>query len=186
MTEDSDEALMRAIAQGDEAAFRTLAHRHLERIRRLARKMLGGQTDVDDVAQETLLRLWQHATDWRPERAKLTTWIYTIVYRLSIDRLRRVRTLSLDHAMQATDPNPDALASLAQASDVRRLAAAMQALQPRQRAALALFYYEEMDGAEAAAVLGLSLRAFWSLLHRARQAVQQRLQVSTPSQEDPA
>jgi RNA polymerase sigma-70 factor, ECF subfamily len=186
MTEDSDEALMRAIAQGDEAAFRALAHRHLERIRRLARKMLGGPAEADDVAQETLLRIWQRAADWRPERSQLTTWIYTIVYRLSVDRLRRPRTVPLDHAMDTTDPKPSALDSLAAAGDLRRLAAAMQALQPRQHAALTLFYYEEMNGPDAAAVLGLSLRAFWSLLHRARQAVQQRLHVASTSQEDPA
>jgi RNA polymerase sigma-70 factor (ECF subfamily) len=179
MNEPSDEALMRAIADGSEAAFRALAERHLERIRRLARKMLGSQADSDDVAQETLLRLWTHAAQWRPERSKLTTWLYTIVYRLCVDRLRRTPTLPLDPAMEAPDPAPDALDSLALAGDLRRLAAALKQLQPRQRAALALFYYEEMSGPDAAAVLGLSLRAYWSLLHRARQAVQERMRASS-------
>lgn len=172
---------MRAIADGSEQAFRALAQRHLERIRRLARRMLGGRTDSDDVAQETLIRIWTHAAQWRPERSKLTTWVYTIVYRLCVDRLRSAPTLPLDHAMEATDPGPTALDALAQAGELRQLAAAMRGLQPRQRAALTLFYYEELSGPDAAAVLGLSLRAFWSLLHRARQAVQERMRASSPA-----
>ncbi len=180
MNEESDEALMRGIAAGSEAAFRSLAGRHLERIRRLALKTLGGQAEADDVAQETLLRIWTHAGRWRPERSRLTTWIYTIVYRLCIDRLRGGRTVPLDCAMMAEDPAPSAFETLVQESDLRRLASAMRSLQPRQRAALTLFYYEEMSGPDAAAVMGLNLRAFWSLLHRARQTVQQNMQtVST-------
>jgi len=88
----------------------------------------------------------------------------------------------LEHAMQAEDPKPGALETLTRAGDLSRLAAAMRALQPRQRAALTLFYYEEMNGPDAAQVLGLSLRAFWSLLHRARQSVQQHMTSLSPGQ----
>ncbi len=182
MDEESDEALMRGIAGGDERAFRALAVRHLSRLRRLARKTLGSEAEVDDVAQEALIRVWMHADAWRPERARVSTWLYTIVYRLCIDRLRGAATTSLDAAMDVEDPAPTVLDSLAQQAELGRLAAAMQSLQPRQRTALTLFYYEELAGPEAAAVMGLGLRAFWSLLHRARQAVQQQLDLPVPSQ----
>ena len=182
MTEDSDEALMRGIAAGEERALRALAARHLERMRRLARKTLGSEAEADDVAQEALIRVWTHAASWRPERARLSTWLYTIVWRLCVDRLRALRTVPLEHAMQAEDPKPSALETLTRAGDLDRLAAAMRALQPRQRAALTLFYYEEMNGPDAAQVLGLSLRAFWSLLHRARQSVQQHMTSLSPGQ----
>lgn len=182
MTEDSDEALMRGIAAGEERALRALAARHLERMRRLARKTLGSEAEADDVAQEALIRVWTHAASWRPERARLSTWLYTIVWRLCVDRLRALRTVPLEHAMQAEDPKPGALETLTRAGDLSRLAAAMRALQPRQRAALTLFYYEDMNGPDAAQVLGLSLRAFWSLLHRARQSVQQHMTSLSPGQ----
>jgi RNA polymerase sigma-70 factor (ECF subfamily) len=182
MIEDSDEALMRGIAAGDETALRALAERHLDRMRRLARKTLGNDAEADDVAQDALIRVWSHAASWRPERARLSTWLYTIVWRLCVDRLRTLRTLPLERAMQVEDPAPGAFETLAQASDLDRLATAMQALQPRQRAALTLFYYEEMTGPDAAEVLGLSLRAFWSLLHRARQTVQQHMTSPAPGQ----
>jgi RNA polymerase sigma-70 factor (ECF subfamily) len=182
-SEPEDAALMERVAAGDEQAFRMLADRHLGRMLRLARKMLGSAAEADDIAQEALLRIWMNARRWRADRSRLTTWIYTIVYRLCIDRLRLPRNATLDLAMEAEDPGPDALERLSLASDLNQLAAAIDMLPPRQRAALTLFYYEEMSGPDAAEVLGLGLRAFWSLLHRARQTVQQHIQNSTtPSQ----
>ena len=176
--EASDELLMQRIAAGDEAAFRSLSDRHLGRILRLARKMLGSAAEAEDVGQETLLRIWIKAGRWRSDRSRLTTWICTIVYRLAIDRLRARHTVSLDLAMDAEDPAPSALETVARERDLHRLARAMETLQPRQRAALALFYYEELSGPDAAAVMGISLRAFWSLLHRARQTIRQQMQAS--------
>jgi RNA polymerase sigma-70 factor (ECF subfamily) len=179
--QEGDDALMRRIAAGDEAAFRLLTGRHLGRLLRLAQQMLGSATWADDVVQEALLRIWMNAGRWRPERARLTTWFYTIVYRLCIDRLRTQRTVPLDLAMEAADPAPSTLEALAQAAELRQLAAAMQLLEPRQRAAVTLFYYEELSGPEAAAVLGLGLRAFWSLLHRARQTLRRHIEAPSPS-----
>jgi RNA polymerase sigma-70 factor, ECF subfamily len=169
----SDEALMTQIAQGDEGALRLLAERHLARMLRLAEKTLGSTLEADDVAQEALLRIWKNAGRWQRERARLSTWIYTIVYRLCIDRLRRQPTVPLDQAMEIADSAPSAPEELTRSHELMRLAVAMDGLQPRQRAALTLFYYEDCSGEEAAAILNISLRAFWSLLHRARQAVQE-------------
>ena len=163
---------MRQIAKVNEAAFRVLADRHLGRMLRLAEKTLGSAAEADDVTQEALLRIWTHAGSWQSDRSRLTTWIYTIVYRLCIDRLRAPRTAPLDLAMDIPDPAAGAPETLSRSEDLTRLTAAMQALPPRQRAALTLFYYEEISGEEAASVLGVSRRAFWSLLHRSRQAVQ--------------
>jgi RNA polymerase sigma-70 factor (ECF subfamily) len=173
LTEDSsDEALMSEIAKGDEGALRLLAERHLARMLRLAEKTLGSTGDADDVVQEALLRIWRHAGRWQRQRSRLSTWIYTIVYRLCIDRLRRQPTLPLDEAMEIADAAPSAPETLSRSDELKRLSAAMEGLQPRQRAALTLFYYEDCSGEEAAAILDISLRAFWSLLHRSRQAVQ--------------
>jgi RNA polymerase sigma-70 factor (ECF subfamily) len=167
-----DETLMKRIAKGDEAAFRALSDRHLGRMLRLAEKTLGSAAEADDIAQEALLRIWTHAGSWRGERSRLTTWIYTIVYRLCLDRLRGRRTVPIDAALETPDPAPGAQDALLRSEDLRRLSAAIQALEPRQRAALTLFYYEDVSGEEAAGILAVSTRAFWSLLHRARQRVQ--------------
>lgn len=178
--EPDDEALVARVAARDEAAFRLLADRHLGRIVRLAQKMTGSSADADEIAQDALLRIWLNADRYQPRRARLTTWIYRIVYNLSVDRLRRPRPQPIDAAEAVSDPAPSALDALTERSDLTQLRAALARLPDRQRAALVLFYYEEMSGEDAAEVLGLSLRAFWSLLHRARQGVQHDLQESGP------
>jgi RNA polymerase sigma-70 factor (ECF subfamily) len=132
----------------------------------------GLAAEADDVAQEALLRIWTHASHWQSERSRLTTWIYMIVYRLCVDRLRGHRTVPIDLAMETPDPAPGAQETLLRSEDLARLSTAIQALEPRQRAALTLFYYEDVSGEEAAVILAVSRRAFWSLLHRARQRVQ--------------
>lgn len=178
--EPDDEALVARVAARDEAAFRLLADRHLGRIVRLAQKMTGSTADADEIAQDALLRIWLNADRYEPRRARLTTWIYRIVYNLSVDRLRRPRLQPIDAAEAVSDPAPSALDALTERSDLTQLRAALARLPERQRAALVLFYYEEMSGEDAAEVLGLSLRAFWSLLHRARQVVHHDLQESGP------
>jgi len=180
VSQDSDdEALMKQIAQGDEAAFRILADRHVGRILRLAEKTLGSAAEADDVAQEALLRIWANAGNWQRERSRLSTWIYTIVYRLCVDRLRGHRTVPMDLAMETPDPAPGAQEELLRSEELQRLSAAMQALEPRQRAALTLFYYDDVSGEEAATILKMTRRAFWSLLHRGRQRIQSLMEDPT-------
>lgn len=174
VAESDDDGLMRQVAAGNETAFRILAARHLPAMLRLARRLLG-TVDAEDAAQEALVRIWSNAGQWQPERSRLSTWIHTIVYRLCLDRLRQIRTVALDEAYEAEDESPGAEEQVALASDLRRLGIAMDHLPPRQRAALTLFYYDEMSGSDAAAVMDLSLKAYWSLLHRARQALQAEL-----------
>jgi len=170
---------MARIAAGDEAAFRVVADRHVGRMLRVAQKILGSAADADEITQEALLRVWTQAGKWDPERARLSTWIHMIVTRLSIDRLRRRRDVPLHEAPEPEDPALGPFDALARASELRQLAVAMDRLPPRQRAALVLFCYEETEGAEAAAMLGVSLRAFWSLLQRARRSVQQQMRITS-------
>lgn len=168
---------MARVAAGSEAALRAIGERHFGRVLRLAQRMLGSAADADDVAQEVLVRVWQNARRWDPRRSRLSTWIYAIAYRLCVDRLRSRRTAALDEAGDVADPAPRAEELLIRRAEARRLNAAIAVLPPRQRAALALFYGEELSGPDAAQALGLRLRAFWSLLHRARAAVERMMAV---------
>ncbi|MFX8723599.1 sigma factor, partial [Acinetobacter baumannii] len=70
MKDDPDEALVRQIAAGDAIALRQLMARHLPRIHALARRLLGDSTVAEDVAQETFLKVWRSAADWRPGTAR--------------------------------------------------------------------------------------------------------------------
>lgn len=170
-----DAALMARIAAGDETAFRQFADRHVGRMLRLAQSILGSAAEADEVAQDALLRVWRHAARWDSARSQPGTWVHTIVTRLCVDRLRQRRHEPIKAAAEMADPAPSALESLASRREAQALRDALASLSERQRVALTLFYQEELTGAEAAAALGLNLRAFWSLLERARHALRHRM-----------
>jgi RNA polymerase sigma-70 factor (ECF subfamily) len=173
--EGADEVLMLRVGQGDQPAFQVLMHRHLHRALALARRMSASASDAEEIAQEAFLRVWTSAPRWRAEGAAFRTWLYRIVVNLCLDRGRRKPFAPLEDAGDPSDPAPDALAQLEQQETVRRVAAAVEALPDRQRAALVLSYYEGLSNAEAAAVLGVSVSGLEALLVRARRGLRGRL-----------
>ncbi len=171
----SDEELMGRVGEGDHAAYATLVDRHLGRCVGFSRRMLGNRHEAEEVAQEAFLRVWKHAPTWRHDGAKFTTWLYRVVVNLGIDRKRRPVQAPLEAAGDPADPNEDVALSAERSDQGRHVAAAMADLPERQRTALVLCYHEEMSNAEAAAVMGLSVKAVESLLVRARRTLRERV-----------
>ncbi len=173
-----DAALMALAGAGDRAAFNLLVGRHGERALRLALRILGDAAEAEEVAQEAFLRAWQAAAGFDPGRARFTTWLHRIVVNLAIDRTRRragAPMAGLDAVAELADPGPGPEAAASAAESRAALAAALEGLPPRQRAAIALAYEQELSGAEAAAVLKVSERALEGLLRRARLLLRSRL-----------
>jgi RNA polymerase sigma-70 factor (ECF subfamily) len=173
--------LMARLVRGEEAALRQIAQIHGGRVMRIAQRMLGSAAEADEVLQETLVRVWQNADRWDPARAGLSTWIGTIAWRLCADRLRAPgRRLQLDllEDQSMASPDADAETQLIRQQTLSQVQRALDRLPPRQRAAFVLFHVEEVSGQEAAALLGVGLRAFWSLLQRARLAVEREMRGS--------
>jgi RNA polymerase sigma-70 factor (ECF subfamily) len=178
----ADQDLMATIASGNEAAFAALVGEHAPRLLRFARTMLtAGTAEAEEVVQEAFLRLWQQAGAWQPN-GRISTWLHQVTYRLCIDHLRRRRrseTIDVaDAEIEDESPRPDA--GLLRAEDVRMVRAALERLPERQRSALALFHFQELSQAEAAAVMGIGESAFESLLARARR----RLRVLLSAEEN--
>ena len=92
----SDEALLAAIAAGDEGATVTFVRRYQRRVYGLAVGVLRDPAAAEDVAQEALLRAWRHAPVFDPRRGSVENWLLTITRNLSIDALRRRRDLATD------------------------------------------------------------------------------------------
>jgi len=179
----ADEGLVTRIAQGDQTAYQVLVERYLDRSLALAQRILGNRSDAEDVVQEAFLRVWTHAGQWRPEGARFGTWFYRVVVNRCLDQTRRAVPVSLDVAEDVADAAPDGIAQVYQHQIARHVAAAMGRLPDRQRAALALCYYDEMSQAEAAQVLGVSIGAVESLLVRARRHLRELLQSIAPDLE---
>jgi RNA polymerase sigma factor (sigma-70 family) len=165
---DSDDALMARLGLRDSDALRLLADRHAEIPWRIAYRMLADPTEAEDVAQETMLRLWQHADRWQPGGAGVAAWLTRVATNACLDRIRRRRFVSDDAVPERADDG--LLADEMIEDDEVRTAVAdcIEALPDRQRAAVILTYYEEQQNKMAADILAMQVKAFESLLFRAR------------------
>lgn len=166
-----DDALMARVAMRDAAAFRTIVEEHAATPHRVAYRMTGDKTEAEDIAQEALLRLWEHAGRWRGGGAGITAWLTRVATNLCLDRLRRRRFASDAEPPDREDETPRADALLD--AERTRVAAkeSVGALPANQRAAIVLTYYEDLSNIMAADTLGMNIKAFESLLLRARRAL---------------
>ena len=167
----TDDALMARAAARDAAAFRVLVERHGERPYRVAWRMLGDQTEAEDIGQEALLRLWDQAGRWQAGQAGVSAWLARVATNLCLDKLRRRRFRSDEEVPERADETPLADAQIETEQRRNAAAAAVQRLPERQRAAIILTYYEEFSNQMAANTLDLNIKAFESLLMRARAAL---------------
>src|ERR1041385_1866216 len=166
----ADHDLMARAAKGDERVFRTLAERHAGAALRLARRILGNETAAEDIVQDALLRVWVNAPRWRPEAA-LRTWLYRFVVNPSLNAKRQAPDLPLEAAAPVAEPAPAPDERLTLRERDQRLAAAIDTLPPRQRAAIVLTYQEGLSNADIAEVLDTSVSGVETLLVRARRTL---------------
>lgn len=166
-----DDALMRRVAARDAEAFRQLVDRHAARPHRVAWRMLGDEMEAQDVAQEAILRLWRDAAGWRPGEAGVAAWLTRVATNLCLDRLRKQSRTSGEQAPERADEAPLADALIEGEQERAKVIRAMQGLPEHQRGAIVLTYYEELSNADAASIMEMNIKAFESLLLRARRAL---------------
>jgi RNA polymerase sigma-70 factor (ECF subfamily) len=166
-----DAALVARLAAREEAALAEVIAAHAAVLHRIAWRMLGDPHEAEDVAQEALLRLWDKAPTLTDRDMRLGAWLKRVAVNLSIDRLRAGRRQSGEEVPECADEAPLADAVLEAGEEGARARALIAALPERQRAAIILTYYEELANAEAAGIMGMNIKAFESLLHRARAAL---------------
>lgn len=171
-----DEVLLGWAAGGDRLAFDALTRRHLPRLYAIALRIVRQPALAEEVAQETMLRVWRHAARFDPERAAFTTWVYRIAVNLALNRVPPPLSPPLEAAALVADPADGPEEHLQAKEDRARVLAALAGLPDRQRAALALFYDQALSGQDAAAALNVSRRALEGLLRRARRQLAAALQ----------
>ena len=173
--ETSDEALMVLYANGDRPAALALTRRITPRVLAYAARLLSGdRAEAEDVAQETMLRLWRIAPEWRQGETKVTTWAYRVATNLCIDRQRsrtRKRQMALDDAPEVADSGPGAEGRLIEAGRMAALETALSELPDRQRQAVVLRHLEGMTNPEIAAIMEIGVEAVESLTARGKRAL---------------
>jgi RNA polymerase sigma-70 factor (ECF subfamily) len=177
--EPGDDLLARA-RKGDRDALNALLARHQSQIYRFGLKMCRDSEDAQDVLQDTLFAMARGVGDFRGA-SSICTWLYTIARSFCIKKRRRrkfapavERSLDSDVALEGTrlpDPAKGPHEALAEQEVGMALDQAIGALEPMYREVLLLRDVEGLTAPEVAEVLGVSVQAVKSRLHRARLSV---------------
>lgn len=177
---------MESIKQGDTEALRALIECHQHRIVGTVAKMLGDESDAEDIAQQVFIRVWKSAGRYEPT-AKFTTWLFKITRNLVFNELRRRKrhpAQSLDRPfddeddrpMQAPDPgakSPDR--TLLDEEMQLAIQRAIDELPETQRMAVVLRRYDDISYEEIGEILDLTVPAVKSVLFRARTELREKL-----------
>ena len=181
-------AVLARARQGDGEAFRALVEQHSRSVFRLAFRMTGNEQDAEDVVQESFLRAYRQLGRFE-SRANFGTWLYRITANCAVDLMRskqarhdQSRAEPLDEATDTTmsdRPDPERMAGSAEIQ--RRVAAALGALSPLERAAFTLRHYEGRSIDEISRTLGLGTSAAKHSVFRAVKKLRAALESIAPA-----
>jgi RNA polymerase sigma-70 factor (ECF subfamily) len=181
---ERDAELMLRVRYGDERSFGVLLERHRVPVVRFLFRMIQCQAVAEELAQEVFLRVYRSRNTYEPT-AKFTTWLFRIASHLAFNWIRDRRNEKYQESLDdgGDDGSPIQVADRsrtieqellfrARLSEVRQ---AIGTLPEKQRSAVLMHKYEEMEYSQIAAVLGCSESAIKSLLFRAYETLRARL-----------
>ncbi|MDZ4797486.1 MAG: sigma-70 family RNA polymerase sigma factor [Bryobacteraceae bacterium] len=175
---------MLKVRDGDPASFALLLERHRAPVIHFLFRMIQNQAIAEELAQEVFLRVYRSRASYEPT-AKFTTWLFRIATHLALNQIRDRRhekgAESLDEetkdgmSRQLPDRLPNVEQSLLRQARMQEVRIAIEALPAKQKAAVLMHKYQEMEYSQIAGVLGCSESAVKSLLFRAYETLRSRL-----------
>ena len=184
---DPDAALMLLVREGDREAFASLVEKYKQPVMNVVYRTLPDATEAEDLAQHVFLQVYKSAHRYEVS-AKFSTWIFTIARNLCLNEIRRRSRHPADSLDAPSSDNEDQ--PMRQIEDVKaysppeallyselekKIDLALAQLPEKQRTALLLCRQEELSYEEMADVLGCTLSATKSLIHRARETLKHQL-----------
>jgi RNA polymerase sigma-70 factor (ECF subfamily) len=186
----SDVQLMLDVKAGDEQSFALLLQRYRTPLVNFLYRMVRGREQAEDLAQEVFLRVYRARKDYVPS-AKFTTWLFRIATNLALNSMRDNRCqrmeISIDapvttdaedgdeRTLDVAEQNPNIEQHLIEEARRKMIRHAIDKLPEKQRAAVLLHKYQELDYNEIAKILDCSESALKSLLFRAYEALRVEL-----------
>lgn len=184
---DPDAALMLRVKQGDRGAFVALVDKYKQPVMNVAYRMLRDATEAEDLAQNVFVQVHKSAHRYQVS-SKFSTWLFTIARNLCLNEIRRrsrhpASSLDAPHPDQEDQPlhqfedrrtasPPEALLH---GELEEKIALALAELPENQRLAIVLCRQDELSYEEIAKVLGCSVSATKSLIHRGRETLKREL-----------
>jgi RNA polymerase sigma-70 factor (ECF subfamily) len=180
----TDAEVMLRVKAGDQSAFDYLVQKYRRPLVSFMYRMARNTTAAEDLAQEVFLRVYRSRQTYEAS-AKFTTWLYRIATNLAVNHTRHERpevTVSLDEPDEETGTTMDVADGKISAEEalVRRermlaIRGKVEALPERQKLAVIMHKYQQMDYKQIAEVLKLSESATKSLLFRAYETLREQL-----------
>ena len=186
----SDVQLMLDVKAGDVQSFELLLQRYRTPLVNFLYRMVRSREQAEDLAQEVFLRVYRAREDYEPS-AKFTTWLFRIATNLALNSVRDHRYQKLETSMDApivadaedgderpmeiADEHPDIEQHLVEEARKKMIRHAIEKLPEKQRAAVLLHKYQELDYAEISKILQCSESALKSLLFRAYETLRVEL-----------
>jgi RNA polymerase sigma-70 factor, ECF subfamily len=186
----TDVQLMLDVKAGDEQSFALLLHRYRTPLVNFLYRMVRNREQAEDLAQEVFIRVYRARADYVPS-AKFTTWLFRIATNLALNSVRDTRhqrmELSLDapvkvdseegdeRALDVAEKNPNIEEHLVQEAQRDMIRHAIDKLPEKQRAAVLLHKYQDLDYGEISKILSCSESALKSLLFRAYETLRVEL-----------
>jgi RNA polymerase sigma-70 factor, ECF subfamily len=170
----TDSQLVGMTLGGNSEAFATLVERYDRAVYHLAYRTLRDSEEARDATQEAFFKAFRSLRTFRPE-AKFSTWIFSIVYHASCDRLNRRKRYSSDEFPERADPGPGPESQAIAADDAARLRAAIEQLPEKYRTVITLYHLQGRQYEEIAQVLDLPLGTVKTHLFRAKEQLRKLL-----------
>ena len=181
---DYDAELMLRVKSGDDASFGVLLEKHRNPVIHFLYRMVQNPAVAEELAQEVFLRVYRSRASYEPT-AKFTTWLFRIATHLALNSLRdgknERKQESLDDSIedqpvrQVSDNRPTVEQAMLYQARLAEVKKAIQTLPEKQRAAVLMHKYEEMEYSQIARALNCSESAVKSLLFRAYETLRARL-----------
>jgi RNA polymerase sigma-70 factor, ECF subfamily len=183
-TLERDAELMLRVRAGDESSFALLLEKHRNSVVHFVYRMVQNQAVAEELAQEVFLRVYKSRESYEPT-AKFTTWLFRITTHLALNYVRDKRHEKLQDSIdnqpedtapiQLSDKTPSVEERLLKQARMSEIRQAIDQLPEKQRSAVLMHKYEEMEYSQIAAVLECSESAVKSLLFRAYETLRGRL-----------
>jgi RNA polymerase sigma-70 factor, ECF subfamily len=183
----TDADVMLRVKAGDDSAFDYLVQKYRRPMVNFMYRMAHNAAGAEDLAQEVFLRVYRSRESYEAS-AKFTTWLYRIATNLAVNHARDTRherpenQVSLDepdeesgHTLDLADGTPSVEENLVQRERLAAIRQRVQALPERQRIAVVMHKYQQMDYRQIAEILKLSESAIKSLLFRAYETLRGQL-----------
>jgi RNA polymerase sigma-70 factor (ECF subfamily) len=172
----SDEALVKAIADGDRRAMQTLYQRHNVRVYRFVLRLTNNASVAEDLVSEVFIDVWRQADTFRAQ-SQVSTWLLSIAHHKALSALRRRQDVQLDERMASAieDPADDPETIVRNEDRSAAIQSCLSQLSAPHREVIDLVYYQEKSVDEVACIVGIPASTMKTRMFYARKQMEKLL-----------